>query len=60
MATSCLQKPTQYLLDIALPKFATFDTFVDASDGQLLSELKQLTQILPAAQNETRPTQHRG
>jgi len=41
MTTSCLQTPTQYSLDIALPKFATFETFVDTT-GQLLSELKQL------------------
>ena len=53
MATSCLQKPTQYLLDIALPKFATFDTFVDACDGQLSSALQQLTQTLPTALDET-------
>ncbi len=44
MATSRLQAPTQYSLDIALPKFATFETFVDTSEGQLLSELKQLNQ----------------
>lgn len=42
MTTSCLQTPTQYSLDIALPKFATFDTFIDAT-GQLLSELTQLS-----------------
>lgn len=44
MTTSCLQTPTQYSLDIALPKFATFETFIDASDSQLLSVLKQLSQ----------------
>jgi DnaA family protein len=42
MTTSCLQTPTQYSLDIALPKFATFETFIDTT-GQLLSELAQLT-----------------
>ena len=42
MATSCLQTPTQYSLDIALPKFATFETFIDSSEGHLSSELKQL------------------
>ncbi len=36
--------PTQYSLDIALPKFATFKTFIDASDSQMLSVLKQLSQ----------------
>jgi len=44
MTTSCLQTPTQYLLDITLPKFATFETFIDTSDSQLLSVLKQLAQ----------------
>lgn len=44
MTTSCLQVPTQYSLDIALPKFATFETFIDTSDSQLLSVLKQLAQ----------------
>lgn len=44
MAISCLQTPKQYSLDIALPKFTTFDTFIDASDSQLLSVLKQLAQ----------------
>ncbi len=36
--------PMQYSLDIALPKFATFETFIDTSDSQLLSVLKQLAQ----------------
>lgn len=44
MTTSCLQTPTQYSLDIALPKFATFETFIDTSDSQLLPALKQLAQ----------------
>jgi len=44
MTTSCLHTPTQYSLDIALPKFATFETFIDTSDSQLLSVLKQLAQ----------------
>ncbi len=44
MTTSCQQTPTQYSLDIALPKFATFETFVDASDSQLLHVLKQISQ----------------
>jgi len=44
MTTSCQQTPTQYSLDIALPKFATFETFIDSSDSQLLSVLKQLAQ----------------
>ncbi len=44
MATSCLHTPTQYSLDITLPKFATFETFIDTSDRQLLSILKQLKQ----------------
>ena len=44
MTTSCLQTPRQYSLDIALPKFATFETFVDTSEGQLLSQLEQLYQ----------------
>jgi DnaA family protein len=44
MTTSCLQTPTQYSLDIALPKFATFETYINASDAQLLSALKQLSQ----------------
>lgn len=43
MTTSCLQTPTQYSLDIALPKFATFETFIDASDSPLLSVLNKLT-----------------
>ena len=44
MTTSCVQTPTQYSLDIALPKFATFETFIDNNDSQLLSVLKQLAQ----------------
>ena len=44
MTTSRLQAPTQYSLDIALPKFATFDTFIETSDRQLLPLLKQLSQ----------------
>jgi len=43
MATSCLQPPTQYSLDIALPKFATFETFIDTSGSHLPSVLKELT-----------------
>ncbi|MFK7816124.1 MAG: DnaA regulatory inactivator Hda [Gammaproteobacteria bacterium] len=53
MTTSCLQTPTQYSLDIALPKFATFETFIDASDSQLLSVLKQLSQT-----SSTEPRQY--
>ena len=52
MTTSCLQTPTQYSLDIALPKFATFETFVDTSEGQLLSELEQLIQLSSDLQAE--------
>ncbi len=44
MMTSCVQTPTQYSLDIALPKFATFETFIDNNNSQLLSVLKQLAQ----------------
>ena len=44
MTTSCLQTPTQYSLNIALPKFATLETFVDSSKGQLLSDLQKLKQ----------------
>lgn len=44
MTSSCQLTPTQYSLDIALPKFATFETFIDKSDSQLLSVLKQLVQ----------------
>ena len=51
MTTTCLQTPTQYSLDIALPKFATFKTFVETS-GQLLSELKQLSE------NNSEPCQY--
>jgi len=52
MTTSCLQTPTQYSLDIALPKFATFETFIDTSDSQLLSVLNQLTKTSPQSQQE--------
>ncbi len=44
MVTSCLHTPTQYSLDITLPKFATFETFIDTSDRQLLSVLRELRQ----------------
>ncbi|MGH1538598.1 MAG: DnaA regulatory inactivator Hda [Gammaproteobacteria bacterium] len=51
MTTSCLHTPTQYSLDIALPKFATFETFIDASGSQLLLVLKELVQkTLPEPQ----------
>ncbi len=53
MTTSCLHTPTQYSLDIALPKFATFETFIDTSGGQLLSVLKEL-----AHKNQLEPRQY--
>ena len=52
MTTSCLHTPTQYSLDIALAKFATFETFIDTSEGQLLSELEQLIQLSSDQQAE--------
>ena len=55
MTTSCLQSPTQYSLDIALPKFATFETFIDTS-GQLLSELTQLLE--EKAESKSEPYQY--
>lgn len=54
MTTSCLQSPTQYSLDIALPKFATFETFIDSS-GQLLSELTQLLENKAGTNPEVNP-----
>ena len=53
MTTSCLQTPTQYSLDIALPKFATFETFID-STGQLLSELSRLSEKTSVSKPEPR------
>ena len=53
MTSSCLQTPTQFSLDITLPKFATFETFVDSSEGQLQSDLQTLTQ-----QHSTEPQQY--
>ena len=54
MTTSCLQSPTQYSLDIALPKFATFETFID-STGQLLSDLTQLLEEKTGNKLENKP-----
>lgn len=51
MTTSCLQTPTQYSLDIALPRFATFETYIDSSDGKLLSLLKQIVQDAPVQES---------
>ena len=52
MTSSCLQTPTQFSLDITLPKFATFATFIDSSEGQLLSDLLKLKQ-----ENNSEPQQ---
>ncbi|MEM7402340.1 MAG: DnaA/Hda family protein, partial [Pseudomonadota bacterium] len=53
MTSSCLQTPTQFSLDITLPKFATFETFIDSSEGQLLSDLLKLKQ-----ENQSEPQQY--
>jgi len=44
MTSSCLQTPTQFSLDITLPKFATFETYIDTSAGSLVAELKSMQQ----------------
>ena len=44
MANSCPQPFPQYTLDIALRKFATFDTFVNPDGNELVSILKALAQ----------------
>ncbi len=44
MATSCSQSSLQYSLDIALRPFATFETFVNSEDNELLYVLKELAQ----------------
>lgn len=43
MANTCPQSFAQYTLDIALRKFATFETFVNPEDNELLSVLQELT-----------------
>ena len=44
MANLCLQSSQQFILDIALRKFATFETFVNPGDNELLYVLKKLAQ----------------
>jgi DnaA family protein len=51
MTISCLQTPTQYSLDIALPRFATFETYIDSSDGKLLSLLEQIVRVAPVQES---------
>ena len=42
MENSCLQSHPQYSLDITLRQFATFETFVNPDDNELVSILKEL------------------
>ena len=42
MSNTCLRSSQQYLLDVALRPFATFETFINPGDNELLSLLKDL------------------
>ncbi len=45
MINSCLSSSQQYSLDVALRSFATFDTFVNSNENELLLLLKDLTKL---------------